>query len=102
MNRLQVPARLRFLLAFSAVAALVGPSVLASDTPDPASVTIAGSLQSELGCAGDWMPDCAATHLTYDASDGIWQQVSHAFRGATSKAPSTTPDRELRPERRPP
>jgi len=75
MNRLQVPARLRFLLAFSAVAALVGPSVLASDTPDPASVTIAGSLQSELGCAGDWMPDCAATHLTYDGSDGIWQQV---------------------------
>jgi hypothetical protein len=41
--------------------------------PDPASVTIAGSLQSELGCAGDWDPACAATHLTYDADDTVWQ-----------------------------
>ena len=45
----------------------------ASDTPPPASVTIAGSLQSELGCSGDWQPDCAATHLSYDANDGVWQ-----------------------------
>jgi hypothetical protein len=38
-------------------------------------VTIAGSLQSELGCPGDWQPDCAATHLTYDSADDIWQQT---------------------------
>ena len=30
----------------------------------PASVTLVGTLQSELGCPGDWSPDCAATHLT--------------------------------------
>jgi glycosidase len=40
---------------------------------EPATVTIAGSLQSELGCPGDWMPDCAATHLIFDADDGVWQ-----------------------------
>ena len=40
---------------------------------EPASVTIAGDLQNELGCPGDWQPDCAATHLTYDASDAVWQ-----------------------------
>ncbi len=45
----------------------------AAPTPLPASVTIAGSLQSELGCAGDWDPACAATHLAYDAADGVWQ-----------------------------
>lgn len=45
----------------------------ASNTPDPASVTIAGSLQSEAGCGGDWQPDCAATHLIFDAEDGVWQ-----------------------------
>ncbi|HVR69668.1 MAG TPA: pullulanase-type alpha-1,6-glucosidase [Vicinamibacteria bacterium] len=39
----------------------------------PASVTIAGSLQSELGCPGDWQPECAATHLTFDADDQVWQ-----------------------------
>jgi glycosidase len=46
---------------------------LASNTPDPTSVTIAGDLQSELGCPGDWDPACAATHLTYDAGDDVWQ-----------------------------
>src|SRR5262245_12818853 len=47
--------------------------VLASHTPTPASVTVAGNLQSELGCPGDWQPDCATTHLTHEAADGIWQ-----------------------------
>ena len=47
--------------------------VSASPTPDPTSVTIAGSLQSEIGCAGDWDPACAASHLTYDSSDDVWQ-----------------------------
>src|SRR5258707_4693940 len=53
---------------------VVGPMpVLASHTPNPTSVTIAGDLQSELGCSGDWDPACAATHLAYDASDDVWQ-----------------------------
>src|SRR5919112_5275354 len=56
------------------IAGVMAPTpVLASHTPTPTSVTIAGSLQSELGCAGDWDPGCAATHLTYDAGDGVWQ-----------------------------
>jgi glycosidase len=50
-------------------------AVLADHTPDPTSVTIAGSLQGELGCPGDWQPDCAATYLTFDADDGVWQQT---------------------------
>jgi len=40
---------------------------------EPSNVTIVGSLQNELGCPGDWQPDCAATHLTYDANDTVWQ-----------------------------
>lgn len=47
--------------------------VSAADTPDPTAVTIAGSLQSELSCPGDWQADCAATHLAYDADDDVWQ-----------------------------
>ena len=45
----------------------------ADHTPNPTAVTIAGSLQSELGCAGDWDPACAATHLGYDSEDDVWQ-----------------------------
>jgi len=50
-------------------------TALADHTPDPTSVTVAGSLQSELGCPGDWQPECAATHLGYEASDDVWQGV---------------------------
>ncbi|HLF87893.1 MAG TPA: alpha-amylase family glycosyl hydrolase [Anaerolineales bacterium] len=50
-------------------------TVLADDTAGPTSVTIAGSLQSELGCPGDWQPECANTHLGYDANDDVWQGV---------------------------
>lgn len=39
----------------------------------PTSVTVAGDLQSELGCPSDWQPDCANTHIAYDANDGIFQ-----------------------------
>ena len=45
----------------------------ASHTPNPTSVTIAGTWQFEAGCPGDWDPTCAATHLTYDADDDVWQ-----------------------------
>jgi len=51
------------------------PSALASHTPNPNSVTLAGSLDSEIGCSGDWDPACAAAHLTYDAADDVWQHV---------------------------
>jgi glucoamylase len=63
----------RGLLAFAAAALLLLPASSASSTPNPTSVTIAGDLQSEVGCSGDWDPACAATHLTYDSSDDSWQ-----------------------------
>jgi hypothetical protein len=37
------------------------------------SVTVAGSVQSEIGCPGDWDPACAASHLTFDSADGLWK-----------------------------
>jgi glycosidase/fibronectin type 3 domain-containing protein len=66
---------LRRLAVTAALLALVVglPSAIAGHTPAPTSVTVAGSLQSELGCPGDWQPDCATTHLTYDAADQVWQ-----------------------------
>jgi hypothetical protein len=50
------------------------PVSVTTAPPQPAvgSVTVAGSLQSELACPADWLPDCAATHLAFDTSDGKW------------------------------
>ncbi|MEA2023050.1 MAG: pullulanase-type alpha-1,6-glucosidase [Actinomycetota bacterium] len=59
-------------LVASALTIAVVPAV-ADHTPDPASVTIAGSLQDELGCSGEWQPDCADTHIGYDTDDDVWQ-----------------------------
>ncbi len=46
------------------LALVIGPSAATA----PTSVTLAGSFQSELGCAGDWDPSCSATDLS--AVDG--------------------------------
>jgi glucoamylase len=69
--------KLRTVLIVLAAAVLLPfpAAVTASDTPDPTSVTIAGSLQSEAGCPGDWDPTCATTHLVYDTNDGVWQST---------------------------
>ena len=39
------------------------------------SATIAGSLQSEMGCPTDWDPACDASDLTFDTSDGLWKKT---------------------------
>ncbi len=68
LSKLRTP-----LLALAAASLVLIPAATASHTPNPSAVTVAGSLQSELGCPGDWQPDCAATHLSYDAGDDVWQ-----------------------------
>ncbi len=56
------------------VVASVTPSVGRADhTPEPTTVAMAGSLQQELGCPGDWQPECAATELSFDAVDDVWR-----------------------------
>lgn len=68
--------RKRLLLLWVMVFSLLSiPLVFAQESPDgfapPQTVTVAGTVQSVLGCPGDWAPDCEATFLT-DQGDGIW------------------------------
>ena len=39
---------------------------------EPEMVVVPGSLQSELGCSGDWQPDCQNTALEYDPNGDVW------------------------------
>src|SRR5512141_2012679 len=73
--KLCLPAGLIIILALALVIFAPPHQAFAAITPNPASVTIAGSLQSELGCPGDWQPDCAATRLAYDAAFDVWQKT---------------------------
>ncbi|GAA1924080.1 hypothetical protein GCM10009775_15520 [Microbacterium aoyamense] len=42
-------------------------------TLDGPVITLPGSLQSELGCPGDWQPDCLATMMFDRNADGVFQ-----------------------------
>ncbi len=55
-------------LAVGTTLSSAGPAI-ADHTPTPRTVTLVGSMQSELGCPGDWQPDCAATRLMPVAGD---------------------------------
>ena len=57
-----------------AVLVLVGVALLAAPAQAQQTpvVTLVGSLQSELGCPGDWQPECAATRLQ-QVSPGVFQ-----------------------------
>jgi hypothetical protein len=57
-------------------------SAAADDTPPPTTVTIPGTLQSKLGCPGDWQPDCAKTFLTYDPEADVWVGTFNLPAGA--------------------
>ncbi len=61
------------LSLLSGVLSWAAPATPVYASPNPTSVTIAGSLDPALGCAGAWDPACAAAHLTYDAGDDVWQ-----------------------------
>lgn len=47
----------------------------ANHTPTPTSAALAGSVQSQLGCPGEWQPECPNTELIYDATDTVWQNT---------------------------
>jgi pullulanase-type alpha-1,6-glucosidase len=50
--------------------------------PPPQSVTIAGTLQTGLGCSGNWNTECAETQLAYDPDDDLWTAVFNLAAGS--------------------
>ena len=61
---------------------LVEPSpARAQDNTNPDTVTIAGTMQSELGCSGDWMPGCEVTNLVFDANSDVWKGTFNVTPG---------------------
>ena len=62
MHRPRMRAAAALLLATVMLGALPRPAIVrASDTPDPKTVTVPGTIQSALGCPGDWQPACQNT-----------------------------------------
>ena len=53
----------------------LAPTAAAADR----TATLVGSLQSELGCSGDWQPDCLRTWLEDPDGDGIYTFETRAI-----------------------
>jgi hypothetical protein len=54
--------------------ALTPPATAGADhTPAPDTVSVPGTHNSEMGCPGDWQPDCAQAGLALDPADGVWK-----------------------------
>lgn len=78
----------QLLCALAIIVGLVGvqgaatPRAVASDVPSPTRVSVPGSFNSELGCPGDWQPDCGdgltatpgapAANDLIDQGNGVW------------------------------
>jgi len=43
------------------------------ETPQPDTVTVAGSLNQAMGCAEQWQPSCSQAMLTRDPADDVWR-----------------------------
>ncbi|KRE92784.1 alpha-1,6-glucosidase [Nocardioides sp. Soil774] len=41
----------------------------------PGAVSVPGSLNSEMGCPGDWQPDCAEAQMSLDPADLVWKRT---------------------------
>ena len=80
----------------------------------PAAVAAAGDLDSELGCPGDWMPDCPQAQLALDPADLVWKLTfpelpagTYSFKAALNRSwaenygAGGVPGRELRRRRSP-
>lgn len=48
-------------------------TVVVGAVQQPESVTVAGSLNSEMGCPEDWQPACTAAFMTLDPADRLWK-----------------------------
>jgi len=68
-------ARKSILTAFFTIISLplISNSALAEDTPEPSSVTIAGTIQVSQSCPDNWQPACSNTHLEFLEVPRIWK-----------------------------
>ncbi|HEX4958571.1 MAG TPA: SdrD B-like domain-containing protein, partial [Lacibacter sp.] len=58
--------------SYNPVTHIVTSSPLSGACP-PSQIVLTGSFQSELGCAGDWYPNCSNTALTFNNTTGKWE-----------------------------
>ena len=78
--------------AFTVLGAFSTPNQLAVADPQPSAVSVPGSFGAQVGCPGDWQPDCAQVQLTRRSNDDVWSTTltlragSYEYKAALNKA----------------
>jgi hypothetical protein len=71
-----MPRRSRHLLALALALTLLAVALPAATSsaadPQPTAVSVPGDFNSEIGCPGDWQPECAQAQLTRRSNDDVW------------------------------
>lgn len=67
-----MPSARRVVAVLAVVGVVVGLIPGPAAVADGPIVTAPGSFQSELGCAGDWMPECRSSELVDPDGDGVY------------------------------
>lgn len=67
-------AQVREIIAAGGVVAAPGDSAAGDVPPEdgPQMVSIPGTVNSPMGCPGDWQPECAEAQLAYNANGNVW------------------------------
>jgi pullulanase-type alpha-1,6-glucosidase len=81
--------------AITAISMFTVPSTPAlGDTPapQPDAVSVPGDFGAQVGCPGDWQPDCAQVQLTRRSNDDVWSATltlkagSYQYKAAINKS----------------
>ncbi len=89
-------ARALFVFLVLALLPLLAPSRLTPNAvaadPQPSAVSVPGSFGAEVGCPGDWQPECDQVQLRRRSNDDVWSASlrlpagTYAYKAAIDKS----------------
>ncbi|MDT0263894.1 pullulanase X25 domain-containing protein [Jatrophihabitans lederbergiae] len=60
------------LSVFTALSITAVPMIASAAPAQPDAVSVSGTFGAQVGCPGDWQPECAQTQLTRRSNDDVW------------------------------
>jgi pullulanase-type alpha-1,6-glucosidase len=74
--------RIALLVAVLVPAGLLATAPAGAADPQPDAVSVPGSFGSQVGCPGDWQPDCAQLQMTRRSNDDVWSLTLNLAAGS--------------------
>src|SRR5512133_600582 len=82
MKHRLIRARVAVLVAVLLPAGLLAAAPAAAADPQPSAVSVPGSFGAQVGCPGDWQPDCAQVQMIRRSNDDVWSLTLNMTAGS--------------------